>query len=92
MRPACVTDYREQPAAACPACCSTISTAAPTPRRRCGGTSRISEALALRQRVMRDVSNISLETELFGQKMAMPMVLSPIGMGGMYARRGEVRR
>lgn len=41
---------------------------------------------------MRDVSNISLETELFGQKMAMPMVLSPIGMGGMYARRGESRR
>jgi L-lactate dehydrogenase (cytochrome) len=49
------------------------------------------EALALRQRVMRDVSSISLETELFGQKLAMPMVLSPIGMGGMYARRGEVQ-
>ncbi|MBI1405732.1 MAG: L-lactate dehydrogenase [Caulobacter sp.] len=49
------------------------------------------EAIALRQRVLRDVSNISLETELFGQAMAMPVILAPIGMAGMYARRGEVQ-
>lgn len=49
------------------------------------------ETLALRQRVLRDVSSIKLETELFGQKLDMPVVLSPIGMAGMYARRGEVQ-
>ena len=49
------------------------------------------EAIALRQRVLRDVSKLKLETELFGQTMAMPVVLSPIGMAGMYARRGEVQ-
>ena len=46
------------------------------------------EAIALRQRVLRDVSTISLETELFGQAMSMPVALGPIGMAGMYARRG----
>lgn len=49
------------------------------------------ERIALRQRVLRDVSSIALETELFGQPMAMPVLLAPVGMGGMYARRGEVQ-
>ncbi|MDX6805852.1 FMN-dependent L-lactate dehydrogenase LldD [Terrihabitans rhizophilus] len=47
--------------------------------------------LALKQRVLRDVSTLSLETELFGQKLAMPVALAPIGLCGMYARRGEVQ-
>src|SRR6185437_14800749 len=45
----------------------------------------------LRQRVLVDVSQISTRTELLGQELAMPVVLSPIGMAGMYARRGEVQ-
>lgn len=48
-------------------------------------------SLALRQRVLRDVADLSLETELFGEKMAMPVALAPVGLGGMYARRGEVQ-
>ena len=47
--------------------------------------------VALRQRVLRDVSALKLDTELFGQPLAMPVILSPIGMAGMYARRGEVQ-
>ena len=47
--------------------------------------------IALRQRVMRDVSDIDLSTELFGQKLALPVALAPIGLTGMYARRGEVQ-
>lgn len=47
--------------------------------------------IALRQRVLRDVSSLSLETELFGEKTAMPVALAPIGLGGMTARRGEVQ-
>lgn len=49
------------------------------------------ERIALRQRVLTDVSKISLETELFGEKLAMPMLLAPVGMAGLYARRGEVQ-
>ncbi|MEO8722277.1 MAG: FMN-dependent L-lactate dehydrogenase LldD [Sphingobium sp.] len=45
--------------------------------------------IALRQRVLRDVSNLDLSTELFGQKLAMPVVLAPIGLAGLNARRGE---
>ena len=48
-------------------------------------------ALTLRQRVLCDVSRVSMATELFGQSMSMPIVLSPIGLAGLYARRGEVQ-
>jgi L-lactate dehydrogenase (cytochrome) len=49
------------------------------------------EAIALRQRVLRDVSTIDLTTELFGQRLALPVALAPIGLAGMNARRGEVQ-
>ena len=45
--------------------------------------------MALRQRVLRDVSAIDLSTELFGQRWAMPVGLGPVGLSGLYARRGE---
>lgn len=49
------------------------------------------EALALRQRVMRDMTSLDLSVEVFGQKLSMPLGLAPVGMAGMYARRGEVQ-
>jgi L-lactate dehydrogenase (cytochrome) len=49
------------------------------------------EKVQLRQRVLVDVSSISLKTQVLGQELDMPMVLSPVGMAGMYARRGEVQ-
>jgi L-lactate dehydrogenase (cytochrome) len=49
------------------------------------------ETVALRQRVLRDVSNLDLSAELFGTKVAMPIVLAPIGIAGLNARRGEVQ-
>jgi L-lactate dehydrogenase (cytochrome) len=49
------------------------------------------ERIALRQRVLHDVSSLDLSTELFGQKLALPVALSPVGLSGMYARRGEVQ-
>jgi len=45
----------------------------------------------LRQRVLRDVSKLDLTTELFGRKWPLPVGLCPIGLAGMYARRGEVQ-
>ena len=49
------------------------------------------EEIALRQRVMVDVSAIGLGTSLFGQALSMPVVLGPVGMAGLFARRGEVQ-
>src|SRR3546814_3017417 len=45
----------------------------------------------LRHRVLRDVSNVSLETTWFGKKLSLPVGLAPVGLTGMYARRGEVQ-
>lgn len=47
--------------------------------------------VALRQRVLKDVSSLSLNTEILGQNLSMPVVLAPVGLTGMYARRGEVQ-
>jgi L-lactate dehydrogenase (cytochrome) len=46
-------------------------------------------AVALRQRVMVDVSNISMSTSWLGQDLSMPVGLGPIGFAGMLRRRGE---
>ncbi|WP_213881332.1 FMN-dependent L-lactate dehydrogenase LldD [Pseudomonas sp. dw_358] len=47
--------------------------------------------IALRQRVLRNMSELSLETQLFGETLSMPAALAPIGLCGMCARRGEVQ-
>ncbi len=49
------------------------------------------ESIALRQRVLRDVSSIDLSADLLGRKWAMPVGLGPVGLAGLYARRGEVQ-
>lgn len=46
-------------------------------------------AIALRQRVLRDVSSLDLSTRLFDQTLALPVALAPIGLAGLNARRGE---
>jgi L-lactate dehydrogenase (cytochrome) len=45
--------------------------------------------IALRQRVLKDVSAGDPSTTLFGVKQALPVALAPVGLTGMYARRGE---
>jgi L-lactate dehydrogenase (cytochrome) len=47
--------------------------------------------LALRQRVLKDVSALDLSVDMLGQRFDMPLVLAPIGLAGMNARRGEVQ-
>jgi L-lactate dehydrogenase (cytochrome) len=44
----------------------------------------------LRQRVLRDVSNVDTSTTLGNAKVSMPLVLAPVGLAGMMAKRGEV--
>lgn len=45
----------------------------------------------LKQYVMRDVSEVNTNTTLLGEAATMPLILAPVGMAGMYARRGEVQ-
>ena len=49
------------------------------------------KAITLNQRVMRDVSKVDMRLELFGQSLAAPLILAPVGLTGMYARRGETQ-
>jgi L-lactate dehydrogenase (cytochrome) len=49
------------------------------------------ERLLLRQIVMRDVSSRDPSVELFGQRLALPVILAPVGLGGMFAQRAEVQ-
>lgn len=45
----------------------------------------------LRQRVLHDVSKMETGVDLFGARYSMPVILAPVGMAGLYAKRGEVQ-
>src|SRR5205085_12476213 len=45
----------------------------------------------LRQVVMRDVATGDPSTEVLGQQLALPVILAPVGLGGMLAPRAEVQ-
>jgi L-lactate dehydrogenase (cytochrome) len=47
--------------------------------------------IALRQRVLVDVSDVDTATTLFGRRQSLPVALGPVGLAGMYARRGEAQ-
>jgi L-lactate dehydrogenase (cytochrome) len=49
------------------------------------------ESVLLRQVVMRDVSERDPSVEVLGQKLALPVVLAPVGLAGMLAPRAEVQ-
>jgi L-lactate dehydrogenase (cytochrome) len=49
------------------------------------------EQLLLRQVVLKDVSRRDQATTVVGQPMAMPVILAPVGLCGMFAPRAEVQ-
>jgi L-lactate dehydrogenase (cytochrome) len=49
------------------------------------------QRVLLRQVVMRDVSVRDPAVEVLGEQLALPVVLAPVGLGGMLARRAEVQ-
>lgn len=49
------------------------------------------QSVKLRQRVMRGSEQLDLGVEWFGQRYDLPIALAPVGLTGMYARRGEVQ-
>jgi len=40
-------------------------------------------SIALRQRVLQGCGDIDLRTRLFGQDLALPVILGPVGIAGM---------
>lgn len=47
--------------------------------------------ITLKHNVLRDVSRIDTTTTLAGEHAAMPVILAPVGLAGMFKRRGEVQ-
>ena len=45
----------------------------------------------LRQRVLHAMDTVDLSTTLLGENFALPIILGPVGLSGMLARRGEVQ-
>jgi L-lactate dehydrogenase (cytochrome) len=88
-RPANVADYREAARRKLPHVLFEYVDGAAYAEQTLAANTADFQRLKLRQRVLVDVSRLSLKTKLLGIELAMPLLLGPIGMAGMYARRGE---
>jgi L-lactate dehydrogenase (cytochrome) len=49
------------------------------------------QAVKLRQRVLRGSEQLDLSVDWFGERNDLPIALAPVGLAGMYARRGEIQ-
>ncbi|MDR7061085.1 MULTISPECIES: FMN-dependent L-lactate dehydrogenase LldD [unclassified Sphingopyxis] len=91
MRPASIGDYREAARRRLPHFLFEYFDGGSYAERTLRANIEDLQDISLRQRVLNDVSAIDLSTSLFGQQLAMPVALGPIGLAGMAARRGEVQ-
>ena len=91
MRPVCVADYRGAARRRLPRVLFDYIDGGSYGETTLAANMADLQAVKLRQRVMRDVSALSTGTEVFGQCLSMPVVLAPIGLAGMNARRGEAQ-
>ncbi len=49
------------------------------------------EDLPLKQKILGGVGDTHIATTVLGQNLAMPVILAPIGLAGLNARRGEIQ-
>lgn len=47
--------------------------------------------LPIKQQILGGVGDVDPSARLFGQDLAMPVALGPVGLAGLYGRRGEVQ-
>ncbi|MCZ7631585.1 MAG: L-lactate dehydrogenase [Microthrixaceae bacterium] len=91
LAPASVRDHREQARKRLPRQLFDYIDGGAYEESTMRGNESALEALLLRQRVLRDVSAITLSTTVLGRNLRIPVVLAPVGLGGMFARRAEVQ-
>lgn len=91
MTPACVADYRDAARRRLPKVLFDYIDGGAYGETTLAANVDDLARLTLRQRVLRDVSQLSTATTIFGQALSMPVVLAPIGLAGLYARRGEAQ-
>ena len=91
MKPVCVEDYRRLARRRLPRLLSDYIEGGALTESTLGRNISDFQNVHLRQRVLGGTETVSLSTEILGTPLSMPLVLAPIGMGGMTARRGEVK-
>jgi len=91
MKPASIGDYREAARRRLPHFLFEYFDGGSYAERTLRANIEDLQNIALRQRVLNNVSEIDLSTSLFGQPLSMPVALGPIGLAGIAARRGEVQ-
>ncbi|OHC64293.1 MAG: alpha-hydroxy-acid oxidizing enzyme [Rhodocyclales bacterium RIFCSPLOWO2_02_FULL_63_24] len=90
LAPATANDYRELARRRLPRHLFDYLDGAAYEEITAGDNQRAFQRLRLRQRVMRDVSCRNLSSRVLGQEFAMPLILAPLGLAGVMARRAEV--
>lgn len=91
LAPATAADYRELARKRLPRHLFDYLDGAAYEEVTAGENQQAFNRLRLRQRVMRDVSQLSLSTRVLGQDLALPLILAPLGLAGAMARRAEVQ-
>ncbi|MCX7165364.1 MAG: L-lactate dehydrogenase [Rhodocyclales bacterium] len=91
LAPATAADYRELARKRLPRHLFDYLDGAAYEEVTAGENQQAFNRLRLRQRVMRDVSRLSLNTRVLGQDLALPLILAPVGLAGAMARRAEVQ-
>jgi L-lactate dehydrogenase (cytochrome) len=91
VAPATVLDYRELARRRLPRQLFDYVDGGAYEERTMGANVEDLSKLLLRQVVMRDVSVRDPAVEVLGQKLSLPVILAPVGLCGMFARRAEVQ-
>jgi L-lactate dehydrogenase (cytochrome) len=91
LAPATAGDYRELARRRLPRQLFDFLDGAAYDELTAGENRRAFQRLRLRQRVMCDVSQLKFSTRVLGQDLALPLVLAPLGLAGILARRAEVQ-
>lgn len=91
LAPASVDDYRELARRALPRQLFDYIDGGAYAEHTLGENTAALRRVLLRQRICRDVSRIDLGATVLGEELRLPLVLGPVGLMGMFARRGEVQ-
>jgi len=91
VKPACLADHREAARRRLPRVLFDYIDGGAYAEHTLAANVEDFAAIRLRQRVLQDVSALSLSTTIFGQALSMPLALAPVGLAGLYARRGEIQ-
>lgn len=89
--PATAEDYREKARARLPRFLFDYLDGGATDEQTLRANETDWAGIKLRQRVLINVDQVDTTSTLAGQSCSMPVVLAPLGLAGMMARRGEVQ-